>query len=468
MTEGRTIDQPGRPPFTDDDERFRLIVENARDYAIFTTDADGIIDSWPPGASSVFGWDAPDILGKPASLIFVPEDRESGVPEQEFNTALERGYAPDVRWHQHKSGSRVFIEGSVWPLTEADGSLRGFLKIGQDMTLRRQHEIALMESEERFRLLATTVPHLVFRSTTEGRRTWASPQWATYTGMGNAESEGYGWLDAIHPDDRDVALKKWDEAAYDGNTYYGEHRIRRQTDGMYRWHQTRAVPIGPSAGGTQEWVGSAADIHDVRMLQEQQGLLVGELQHRTRNLLAVVRSIASQTVEAVGSLQDFQRAFDSRLGALSRVQGLLSRADNQGITVERLLSIELGAVASSWDQIHTEGPRVLVADGSLQTLMLVIHELSTNAVRHGGLATNEGRVDIVWSMRGNAADGGLLIIEWRERFPPRAVDPERPRGFGRQLIEEAIPYQLGAATKFVLGEDSLQCVLSLPLDPQDA
>lgn len=451
---------------SDGEERFRLIVENARDYAIFTTDREGNIDSWPPGAANVFGWNAEDILGQSAATLFVAEDRESGAPRQEFQTALTRGYAPDIRWHQHRSGSRVYIEGSVWPLKDADGAPKGFLKIGQDMTLRRQHEMALMESEERFRLLATTVPHLVFRSTTQGKRTWASPQWEAYTGMTDEQSEGYGWLDAIHPDDRNVALAKWDEAGTDGESYYGEHRIRRQSDGMYRWHQSRAVPIRALDQNTQEWVGSAADIHDMRMLQERQGILVGELQHRTRNLLAVVRSIASQTASMVGSLPDFLRAFDSRLGALSRVQGLLSRVDGDAVTVQSLLRMELGAVTEEWDRITLEGPRVLVADGTLQTLTLVIHELSTNAVRHGGLADPKGRVDIEWFKREDG-ENSMLVIEWREKFASRAPDPARLRGFGRQLIEEAIPYQLGASTRFVLDPTSLHCVMALPLDPQD-
>jgi PAS domain S-box-containing protein len=452
----------------DGEERFRLIVENARDYAIFTTDREGNVDSWPPGAANVFGWSIEEILGKPAAILFTPEDRESGAPRQEFETALLRGHAPDVRWHQHKSGSLVYIEGSVWPLTDTDGAPKGFLKIGQDMTLRRQHEIALMESEERFRLLATTVPHLVFRSTTEGRRTWASPQWTAYTGMSDEQSEGYGWLEAIHPDDREVALVKWDEAGEDGESYYGEHRIRRQ-DGMYRWHQTRAVPIRFSMDGPNEWVGSASDIHDMRQLQERQGILVGELQHRTRNLLAVVRSIASQTASTVASLDEFQAAFDHRLGALSRVQGLLARAEDEAVTVESLLRMELDAVTEDWSRIEIEGPRVLVDDGTLQTLTLVIHELSTNAARHGALSDPEGRIAIQWFRRHGRKDeaAGHLVIEWRETFSSRTPDPARPHGFGRQLIEEAIPYQLGASTRFVLEETGLHCVLSLPLDPQE-
>lgn len=464
---GKSSSRSVNVPPTDGEERFRLIVENARDYAIFTTDSEGNVDSWPPGAANVFGWTTDEIMGKPAALLFTPEDRESGAPRQEFETALSRGHAPDVRWHQHRSGSRVYIEGSVWPLKDVDGAPKGFLKIGQDMTLRRQHEIALMESEERFRLLATTVPHLVFRSTTEGRRTWASPQWTAYTGMSDEQSEGYGWLDAIHPEDREVALVKWDEAGEEGESYYGEHRIRRKQDGMYRWHQTRAVPIHFSMDGPMEWVGSASDIHDMRLMQERQGTLVGELQHRTRNLLAVVRSIASQTAATVHSLSEFQAAFDHRLGALSRVQGLLSRADDEAVAVESLLRMELDAVTEEWDRIAMEGPRILVADGSLQTLTLVIHELSTNAARHGALSDPEGKIDIEWFRRDDRADGGHLVIEWREKFSSREPDPDRPRGFGRQLIEEAIPYQLGASTRFILEKTGLHCVLSLPLDPQD-
>ncbi|WP_417582189.1 PAS domain S-box protein [Pelagibacterium sp.] len=465
---GKTHRRGGSMFSMDGGEGLRLIVENARDYAIFTTDSEGNVDSWPPGAANVFGWSSDEILGKPAAMLFTPEDRESGAPRQEFDTALSRGHAPDVRWHQHRSGSRVYIEGSVWPLKDADGAPKGFLKIGQDMTLRRQHEIALMESEERFRLLATTVPHLVFRSTTEGRRTWASPQWTSYTGMSDEQSEGYGWLEAIHPDDRELALVKWDEAGEDGEIYYGEHRIRRQRDGVYRWHQTRAVPIRSSMDGPNEWVGSASDIHDMRQLQERQGILVGELQHRTRNLLAVVRSIASQTVSTVGSLQEFQAAFDHRLGALSRVQGLLSRAEHEAVTVESLLRMELDAVTEEWSRIEITGPRVLVADGTLQTLTLVMHELSTNAARHGALSDPEGRLVIEWFRHDpKDDDAGHLVIEWRERFSSRRPVPAAPRGFGRQLIEEAIPYQLGASTRFVLEETGLHCVLSLPLDPQE-
>lgn len=442
------------------EERFRLIVENAKDYAIFTTDRDGKIDSWPPGAQATFGWAPNEVLGREADFLFIPEDRNNDVPEIEFSSALENGFAPDVRWHQHKDGSRVFIDGSVWPLHQANGSFKGFLKIGQDVTQRREAEIALRNSEERFRKLTATVPHLVFRSTTRGERIWASPQWAEYTGMSDKDSVGLGWLEAVHPDDRQLALKKWDEAA-SGDAYYGEHRIRRHSDGMYRWHQTRAVLLPSDSGKPDEWVGSAVDIHDIRQLQERQGVLVAELQHRTRNLLGIIRGIVAQTA-AGDAMGPFREAFNLRLAALSRVQGFLVRDKAMAVSLRELITSELDALGADWEQVTLQGPQIPLSDINLQTLALALHELSVNAFKHGALSGAGGRLAITWRLA--PTEGGeMLVIEWREDFPlPRVNTETVSTGFGRQLITEALPYQLGAQTRFSLKSKGLLCVIEIP------
>ena len=133
-------------------ERLRLIVEGARDYAIFTTDPEDWIDAWMPGAELVFGWSAEEAVGQPAAITFTPGDREKGVPEREVEAARRDGVAPNVRWHLRKDGTRVFIEGSVTALRGEDGEIRGFLKIGQDVTGRRA-------AEERQALLMREVDH---------------------------------------------------------------------------------------------------------------------------------------------------------------------------------------------------------------------------------------------------------------------------------------------------------------------
>ncbi|MBV9772576.1 MAG: PAS domain S-box protein [Gemmatimonadetes bacterium] len=133
------------------EERHRLIIEAARDYAILTTDPEGRIESWSPGAEAVYGWSAVEALGRPVNMTFTPEDRAEGVPEEELATARREGSAPDVRWHLRSDGARVFIEGTSRALHDAAGEVRGFLKIGQDVTRRRQVEEELRESEARLR-----------------------------------------------------------------------------------------------------------------------------------------------------------------------------------------------------------------------------------------------------------------------------------------------------------------------------
>jgi PAS domain S-box-containing protein len=131
------------------ESRFRAIVEEASDYAILTTDAEGRIDGWYPGAEAVFGWTPEEALGQSFAMTFTPEDRESGAWLGELERARETGYALDVRWHVHKDGTRVFIDGSAYALREPGGEFRGLLKIGQDVTARRAAEMALRESETR-------------------------------------------------------------------------------------------------------------------------------------------------------------------------------------------------------------------------------------------------------------------------------------------------------------------------------
>jgi PAS domain S-box-containing protein len=139
------------------EERYRLIVEGARDYAILTMDPEGRIESWSPGAEAVYGWTTEEAVGQLVHITFLPEERALGIPEEECAVARERGVAPDVRWHLRKDGARVFIEGMTRALRDDAGRLRGFLKVGQDVTQRRHTEDALRASESRYRVIVDHV-----------------------------------------------------------------------------------------------------------------------------------------------------------------------------------------------------------------------------------------------------------------------------------------------------------------------
>lgn len=452
----------------DSEERFRTIVENARDYAIFTTDPQDRITGWFAGAAAVFGWTTEEAIGRSAEMLFTPEDRAAGKPEKEIETARAQGTAPNVRWHRRKDGALVFIEGTVVALREPDGRLRGFLKIGQDVTERCAAEEALRHSEALFRTLATSISQLVFRSQRDGWRVWGSPQWIKFTGLGLDASVGFGWLDAVHPDDRETTLRRWAEAAAAGE-YYVEHRVRRERDGAYRWHQTRARPLNLEDGPDGEWVGTMTDIHDLRALQEQQRVLIAELQHRTRNLMAVVSSIAQQTVRSAASLDDFSHRFAERLAALSRVQGLLSRGDGARVTLGEVVRAELAAHGaepggdSGSERIEVAGPEIGLSPRAVQSLALALHELATNALKYGALKYDAGRLSIIWSL--SERDGAHYAdLRWSESGVPLPDDHSlSERGFGRRLIERALPYDLGAETEFRFAKDGVRCRIVLPI-----
>ena len=288
---------------TSKEELFELVVESSTDFAIFTIDPNGTVTSWNVGAERLFGYSEPEILGRSGDVIFTPEDRAKGAAENERSRADADGRAADDRWYQRSDGSRFWASGLLMPLKRE----AGYLKITRDRTEQHQAEARVRQSEQRFRLLASSIPQLVFLTRPDGTRTWPSPQWIAFTGLGFDQSLGLNWLEAIHPDDRERTQQAWDQAGLNGE-YYVEHRVRRHPDGEYLWHQTRAKPLDGAGALNSEWVGTMTDIDDLRRLQGRQQTLLAELQHRTRNLLSVVQAIANQTLRSSESLGFVQRS----------------------------------------------------------------------------------------------------------------------------------------------------------------
>ncbi|WP_046865939.1 CheR family methyltransferase [Microvirga massiliensis] len=327
------------------EERFRLIVESARDYAIFTTDQTGRIDEWFAGAKSVFGWTAEEAIGQNPAMIYTPEDRAGGVWEREFATARETGTAPDMRWHVRKDGSRVFIEGSVWALHDATGRFRGTMKIGQDVTERRRSEEALKASEN------------------------------------------------------------------------------------------------------------------------QAKLLVAELQHRVRNTLAVVRSIAQRTAVSSESVDDYAMHLEGRLAAFARVQAAVTRDPTGGIDLAMLVADELLAhAAHEGEQVESiNGPGVRLQPKAAGTIGLAMHELATNSVKYGALSSQNGRIRIEWTVE-EAQGVPHIVFQWIETGVKLAGEQPKRRGFGTELLERTLAYELNGDTNLRFEPGGLHCTITLPVD----
>ena len=209
-------------------------------------------------------------------------------------------------------------------------------------------------------------------------------------------------------------------------------------------------------------------------------VLVAELQHRSRNLLAVVRSIANQTLAASDSLDVFRAKFDDRLAALSRVQGLLSRSDQDPITIEMIVRMELAALGAeeALNRMRLSGPDVPLQNSMVQTLSLALHELATNARKYGALSKESGRLTVEWRVVSFQHGEKRLALDWMETWvastvPAAPAPSENPAaasrlGYGRELIERVLPHSLGAITHYELNDSCVRCAIDLPLNRRNA
>jgi PAS domain S-box-containing protein len=316
------------------EERFRLIVENARDYAILVTDAEGRITDWMPGAEAVFGWTAEEAVGRPSSLLFTPEDRASHVDEDEVETARREGVAPDRRWHLCKDGRRVFIDGTVTALRGERGELRGFLKIGQDVTERRRTEEALRESEARFRHMADSAPALIWMTDAEGAVTFANMHYDHMFGRPASETLGRGWEEIVLPEDLDRHYAAFLEAFHARAPFRTETRVRDRA-GRVVWLRCEGVPRMDDAGRFLGYTGCNVDITEARLAAEELEHRVAE---RTAELMTAEDALRqAQKMEAVGQLTGgIAHDFNNMLQGVTGGLGMARRRVAEGRADEAL------------------------------------------------------------------------------------------------------------------------------------
>ncbi|WP_083671553.1 PAS domain S-box protein [Roseomonas gilardii] len=300
------------------EERFRLVVENARDYAIFVTDAEDRITDWFPGAEAVFGWTAEEAVGQSGSMLSTPQDRKHSQDAREIETARREGTAPNRRWHLRKGGERVFIDGIVTALNSPDGSPRGFLRIGQDVTGRHRTEDALRESEARFRHMADSAPALIWMTDADGQIVFANMHFDHMFGRPAAEMLGEGWAAIVLEEDLGPFLVAFEEAFRARRPFRSEVRVYDAARRI-RWLRCEGVPRLDDAGRFLGYTGCNVDITEVRLAAEE---LEQRIAERTAELMTVEETLRqAQKMEAVGQLtggiaHDFNNMLQGVTGGL--------------------------------------------------------------------------------------------------------------------------------------------------------
>ncbi|HEU4625488.1 MAG TPA: PAS domain-containing protein [Steroidobacteraceae bacterium] len=331
-----------------------------------------------------------------------------------------------------------------------------------DISNRIDAERELRENQRRMRVLIEGIPQIVWRAIGAGCWTWASPQWTQLTGQPELHSHGSGWLDMVHPDDRPRVKSQWEHARVT-ESFALDYRVWHVKENRYRAFKTRARPVHDDAGRIVEWLGTSTDVDELEQSHAREQVLNAELQHRTRNLLALVRSLTRQTLGPERCAPNDLDVLDSRLAALGRVQKLLD-GSIPGISLRGLLEAELAALGEvDGPAAELRGPDVLLPSAHVQTLALALHELATNAAKYGAFAYKGAHLTVQWTLYRSAQQPGLLDLEWIERGVPMPAEPPARKGFGRELLEEALTFTLGSRTQFAFAADGVRFHIQLPL-----
>jgi PAS domain S-box-containing protein len=212
-----------------------------------------------------------------------------------------------------------------------------------------------------------------------------------------------------------------------------KHPVDRlvRSDGTSYWLKREIRPWRDNQGQIGGLVISWEDITASKHAEERQQMLMREVLHRTKNLLAVIQSIAAGTFRHTDD--PAQRAFLARLHALSKAHGLFTDQSGNGAMLEDIIRDQLASFAGS---ITIEGPKIFLKPSAAQSFALVVHELATNAAKHGALSRPAGRISIRWDVQRNG-EADTLHFTWQERGGPPISRPAR-KGFGTVLLEHAI------------------------------
>ena len=265
----------------------------------------------------------------------------------------------------------------------------------------------------------------------------------------------------IHPEDFPKVAARLVKltAGPDGDVQEFELRIRRR-EGGYRWVLDRAVAFDrDDTGRVTSTLSAALDIDERKRAEERRTLLINELNHRVKNTLASVQSIARQTMRSARTPDEMAEVFTARLVALSGAHDVLTRENWEGAGLREIVQVALAPFEG--DRIVTEGPDVRLGARAALALGMALHELATNAAKYGALSGDAGGVSLSWRIR--PGESANLDLEWREHGGPPVTPPKR-RGFGSRLLTQGVRSELNGAAEMDFAPSGLVCRIAAPLE----
>jgi PAS domain S-box-containing protein len=490
-------------------EPLRPILDTALDAVIVMT-GDGMVAGWNGVAEQVFGWSAAEAHGRLMAELVIPfEYREA------HGRGLERYHRTGEErvLNRRIEISALRRDGSVFPVelsitrapVEGESMFIGFLR---DISVRRSNEERLHRQAQQTQLLFEVTAIATETGSFDAALRACLEAICSLTGW----PVGHALVVSKADPNELVSTAVWHE------TEPGAAAGMKEATARFRFTAGIGLPGRILESGEPAWVRNAANDPDflrkgqgfeaafgfpiksggrvlavleffartaaepeadllltVRTLGEQVGrvlerrrtdehqrLLINELNHRVKNTLAIVQSIAAQTLKGEDVPARVRRAFESRLGALASAHDLLTTENWETASLRQVIDEAGLGCGAAEHRLRVGGPDVRLQPKTAVLVAMAVHELCTNAVKYGSLSNETGIVGVHWSIAGEAGSGRRLTLVWKEEGGP-PVSPPRRRGFGTRLIERGLAADLGGTARIEFLPDGVLCTVDAPL-----
>lgn len=415
-------------------------------------------------AASILGYDADDARDMRSDSFF---DQVHADDRPRFKAQLRAlrpenpSYALSFRFRS-PDGRLLWLEETAKGEFDAEGRLLRIKGLTRNITDRKTAEHALAETNMQLSLAEKAALVGSFTCDVQTGEVQVSEGYAALHGLpeGTSRTTRSAWEAGVHPDDVGRVGERRRRTFRDrGGEYSVEYRIVRAT-GEIRWIEARCFVSYRGDGRTERIVGVNIDVTERKRAEEHQRMLVAELDHRVKNVLATVSAVTSRTQDTSLSRADFAAALAGRIQSMAATHELLSGRQWKGVSIGELVRRELAPYMTRHNT-DLDGPELRLRPEAAQAVSMLLHELTTNAAKHGALSTDDGRVSVRWGRMIDGVPDARIRIAWQEIGGPVVQCPERS-GYGMEVIRGLVPYELGGTIDLAFAPGGVRCEIDFP------
>ncbi|QKK33421.1 PAS domain S-box protein (plasmid) [Rhizobium indicum] len=411
------------------------------------------IKNFTPGMADIFSLREND-RGRPlteiVSLLAYGDLRRDVAKVLRELTVIER------ELELHDRGASFVMR--IRPYRSIERVIEGVVITFVDVTARKEAERAKGVSERRFTAIVNQTAVGVAETDPSGRFMLTNAAFQTMTGWSAEDLHRLLRQELINPDDAEAINERFEQATRDGKPFEAEYRLQR-ADGTSVWVHDSVSVLGERDGRANSVISVTLEIEERKRAEEHAALLLGELDHRVKNILAIVSSIVAQTLRTSLSPEAFAATISGRITAITRAHSLLTNRGKGGNgTLQNLVDTELRPYEDR--HLRVEGPDIMLTPKAGLSVAMAIHELASNAAKYGSLSVPEGQLAVSWEVTNNPHR--RLRLSWTETGGPPVSGPPSQRGFGTTVIDRSLSYEFDGEVERSFEPSGVVCIIDLP------